>query len=259
MLKTLNSDDVINIFRDQIIDLAYAGFSPADTYETLRKLGMSAKISAKQFVEDIIALLSYYIARGTTIQRRGVQNSSTMSAQTTINTLLGRYRVQDNVTLNYKGKNVITISRVMNTFPEIVGKMFAKGLKAPIGTKGIIPKGLMFPGGAALIPASNQFDWLYEKFLDWAVTFDKVINRLRRQAERTAAMANNNPPKGFDPKESRENQRSWSDIARTSGRMSDENRARWLKTYLDDFNLGFTIDNDGRVTSMDQAAYGEKS
>jgi len=95
----------------------------------------------------------------------------------------------------------------------------------------------MFPGGAALIPSLKDFDWLFDHYLDWAVTFDKTVNRLKRQAN----------SKEFDEKASRTDQKSWAELARTQSRMSNPDRIQWIMKNADDFGP-FISSVGGKVT-----------
>lgn len=241
--QAASGEDVDLVFQTSMSLFAFAGFSPYDVFDTLKLYAAFAKIDAATFTRDVIDLIAYYMRRGTTIQRRGIVNSTSTDAQTRITALINRYRIQDNVYTNSKGPRIVTLARIMNTFPEVVGQKLSKQLTQPIGQQGLVPLCLSFAGGAALIPSSPAWNPLFEKFLDWAVSFDKVVNRLRRQTQNLS----------FDEKVSRENQRMWADLARSNSRHSDEFRTKFILDWTWDFELGLTVEDD-KVTAFDWAS-----
>jgi len=97
----------------------------------------------------------------------------------------------------------------------------------------------------------KTWDGFYEKFLDWSVTFDRVINRLKRQAAKTQ------DPKtpDFDEKSSKDNQRIWSDLARTNSRLSDNFRLAHFYNNTDDFQGGVTYNDAGEISAIDWTTF----
>lgn len=246
--RSLQDDNFRDFFQTFLALFAYAGFDPEAVFKALIACAMREKLSRDDFLLDIVKLISYYVARGTTINRRGQVNSGTVEAQKEIEKLRKRYRIQDNISDQARAQNVVTMNRVMNTFPDVVGTLFSKNAKRPIGALGIIPRCIMFPGGAAMIPADKAWDPLFEKFLDWSVTFDRTINRLKRQAN----------TKAFDEEESRRNQASWSELARTQGRHSDFYRATWLMLNAIDYEMGINLNKNTKTATYDHSKYKSK-
>lgn len=234
--EAISADDLDAIFWTSMLLFAFAGFSPSEVFLTLKLYATLAKISLDEFVRDVVDLISYYMKRGTSIQRRGMTNAINEEAQTKINSLLQRYRIQDNVYSTSKGPRIVTLARIMNTFPEVVGQKLSKQLAPPIGQTGLVPLCLSFAGGASLIPSNPSWNPLFEKFLDWAVSFDKIMNRLRRQQQGLV----------FDEKSSRENQRMWADLARANSRHTDDFRANFIVKWSWDFDLGLIME-DGAI------------
>jgi len=244
---TMLSDDFTKIFQEATALFAFAGFNPEEVFNTLKGYAFGHGLDVGTFILDIAFLISYYMKRGTTLQRRGIANSVTTEAQRKVQILIQRYRIQDNVSVTQKGPRIVTLARIMNTFPEVVGTRLAEGLAGPIGQRGIIPLCISFAGGASLIPTTKNWDPLFEKFLDWAVSFDKIVNRLRRQASNTT----------FDESASRENARMWADLARNNSRHSNGFRERFLKDWAFDFELGVTWTDDS-ATAFNWTIYEQK-
>jgi len=240
VVKFVTSDELTDLFRATVDLFKFAGFNAEEVLKMLKRYAAAAKRTPEQFVKDVVELLSYYMSRGTTIQSRGVINSMSQGAADRVRVLVSIYRIQDNVAPTARGPNIVTLGRLMNTFPEIIGAKLVQ-LKIPIiGTPNLIPRALAFPGGASLIPSTNDWNWLFEFFLDWAVTFDRTVNRPRRQ----------NAKVEFKPKESRENQRGWSELARQNSRLTDAQRVAFILKHCDDFTLGLEMDNKGNITKM---------
>lgn len=223
--RALSHEDYAELFVASIALFQYAGFNPESTFDALKKYAGASGVSRTQFMRDVVDLLAYYMARGTTIQKRGAINSTTQDAIRRVNILIQRYRIQDNVFTNAKGPNIVTLGRIMNTFPEIIGEKLALRVAKVVGQKKIVPRCISFAGGAALIPRLPGFDGLYQKYLDYQVTFSRTINRLRRQAAQQA----------FDPVRAREEADMWADLARQNSRHSDEFRIIFLQKYSIDF------------------------
>lgn len=241
----IRADEYFTMFAMAVALFRYDGFSAQATFDAMVLLASKAKVNTDQFFTDVVDLLSYYMARGTTIGQRGQANSGSVEAKNRVKTLQARYRIQDNVYANHRGKNIITLSRIMNTFPEVIGEKLAQDYSAIIGDSGIVPKALSFAGGAALIPKAKEYNFLYEAFLDYSVTFSRVINRKRR--ERSGA--------AFDEVEERKKSAVWASLARNQSRLTDEFRIEFIQTRCGDFDFPIKYDPKTKAYTGTTTAY----
>jgi hypothetical protein len=218
-VELMSADSLIDGYLLMIEAFRYNGFDPKGFFKLLLNKAKAKGRSRDQFLKDIFDLLGYYMSRGTTINARGVKDTFHEEMKARITELISLYDIKDNIPVNGGKADVVTLGRLQATFPAILGIVYASGRAKPIGTGGIIEPALMFPGGAALIPTKGNYDPLLKSFVDWSVTFTKIISR-RNKATGTKT-----------DKEIQEEQMGWAMIARGSSATTDDEREKFLNKY----------------------------
>jgi hypothetical protein len=224
------------LFREALDLLTFKGFNAKAVVETLKKSAFKAGRTPQLFKEDMIYLISYFLRRGASINRNGEARSKDDAAAAKVRELKAIYRIQENVPSG-ASPSIITMARIMNSFPEVVGNRYALRMAEPIGPQGIVPRCIMFAGGAALIPTLTEFDFLFEAFLNWSVQFSRIINRKVRDLKKEK----------FDTVAAKDEARGWADIARAGGMLSDESRIEFIRKFSQDFEEFITIKDNKLV------------
>jgi hypothetical protein len=153
----------------------YQGYDPKVTEGELRRLQKEKKISDAQFNMDMAALIIWYIYRGSRLTGKA-ENRTDAEVLKVISKLKARYEIKDsngNTKPNYKLTD-ITLARIAGVFPHAVGNYLQKGLGRILGTKPAnLPRAYAWPGGAALIPKTNQP--MFDLWMQWSKSFDALI------------------------------------------------------------------------------------
>jgi len=139
---------------------------------------------------DIKTICMWIIMRGTNVSPKGkAMNSTSQNGKKTIETLLGIYSVKR--TGKPQGPEDITMGRIASTYPHIIlgirvsllSDSTTESSVRMIGTS-LIPLSARFPTFGALIPKEGtDAETMYTEWVDWAITFDAVINQDKKNPE----------------------------------------------------------------------------
>lgn len=168
--------DIIKIIRNLQIKgdvlaiankFAYNGYTPDNLFIILRTKEPVAEI----LLSDIMILLAVGMTRGTNI--KNILARSQPDARDQLKALIVKYSIQQNVG-DSKDRNVVTIARIMSTFPHLCYEMAALGvIRDPVGDKCLCPNTLRFSSAPSII----TLDTNYQLWLEWAIHFDAIINQ----------------------------------------------------------------------------------
>jgi len=190
-LEILNFvDKIVDSYNDSsgdlvgthIDDFVYQGF---DQKVVLKKLKEKAgNLPIGEIMKDVVGMITLCLLRGT---RFGSIEKRTATAGIE---KLNRYRTVYGIVTTSKlttvDVNALTLSRICNSFPYLTSVTMSDDR---IQVKGEQPNGLVkelcWPGAPAIIPST--YHSTYQLWLDWAMTFDEVINansQIRREIRR---------------------------------------------------------------------------
>jgi len=218
------SEDLMDNYLLMVESFRFNGFNPILFLEMLKSCAKDAGRTPVEFKKDMLDLAAYYVARGTTINKRGAKDTFHKEATPRVAELIKLYKLKDNVPATGAKADIITLGRFSAAFPQIIGMFYGTNNVLGIGERGIVPNALMFPSASALIPTGPDYAPLYEKWLDWNVTFTKTINRRKNDAA----------SKGKTDEEIKEDQRYWSSLAREQSPTTVETRIRFLGAFAPD-------------------------
>jgi hypothetical protein len=122
-------------------------------------------------IADIMTLLLWGVSRGTKVFKLKTIARTNEKGRKIIDTLKVTYGIRDH---KPEAPTDITIGRLMATYPSKVAELLNKGYGRVVGEGGgDLPMFLKFPAAPSIIPSTDGA--LYEAWLQWAITFDKII------------------------------------------------------------------------------------
>jgi len=174
------TDDIRLLDSEGVFD--YEGYNPNTFFKELQKI----EPNGKQLESDLAVLVYFSVVRGNK-PTKAMQKMSD-KGRTKLNTLLTKYKVINTVP---KHKSDITIARIAGVAPILVATYMKNMDKARV--VGDVPdeviRPLCTPSGAALIPRNHEFDWLFDIWMKWALSFNNVI-RNGKESEKVPFFAN---------------------------------------------------------------------
>lgn len=176
-----------------IQQFAYQGFNAQIIYEEMYRLsggrnvkGDLARPDGQQLLKDVFSICAFVDERGTRIDRDKVKGKTSKEGYAVMESLMTKYGIRPTGRPPTSVKE-ITLQRVVLAFPHVYiyiraqryerGKLRTVGaddLPAPTNAKEII---LWFPGGAGMIPQHENANEIFDRYLVWAIAFDKTIKR----------------------------------------------------------------------------------
>jgi hypothetical protein len=225
-LMSFTMADFANSFKLTDFDLGkffdlfqFQGFNPAVMFEHLKALAFNAtpKRSVNDFVDDMRKILAWYIIRGS---KHNTSNSKKVSEEGAreIAKLAEIYQIKDS---KPDKATTVTIARIAGVFAHVVAFLIHKSnprLVRVLTSDGKqidnLPRGLHFPSGASIIPKSEDYDKVFESWLEFQYSFSDLINS--RNSE-------------YDQKEAHEQARNYGNIMRNNSFFSEEDREKWMK------------------------------
>jgi len=195
-------------------EFKYQGLDVQELNKLMLARGKKSGRKPADVMADVRTLCMWIIMRGTNIEPKGKAiNSTSANGKRTIETLIGIYDITRSG--KPKGPEIITMGRLASTYPHIIlgirvsllASDQSANLVRMIGG-GEIPRSARFPTFAALIPLNGDgFDTIYSDWLEWADSFDAVINGDKK-----------NPA----------NVRKYADIMRNNSPLDDKQRENML-------------------------------
>ena len=151
-----------NEWQEMMDDLRYDGFDPSE---------MGVRImSIPGYLPHLKNLLGFYLSRGTAINK-GLSKTGQAGVKR-LNDAVQALGIVSKIT----GKESITMNRLAACFPHIIALLMkTKKLQPKIGeVTGNVSPWFCFPAAPSIMPSTVWNDQR-DSWLDWAVSFDKVI------------------------------------------------------------------------------------
>lgn len=155
----------------------YMGFDPRIIIGIMSN---RAKTNSRDLNTDVISCTTLFLARGTKIATK-LQAKTSAKGVTMIQQLVQVYQIQEtkkgNSASSYK-PDTLTLGRIAAAFAPVTCLALDTG-KIPriVGEKPEkLPLGLAWSGGASMIPRQETYNDTYEAWINWALSFDKVVN-----------------------------------------------------------------------------------
>jgi len=149
-----------NLTEAMLDELKFMGKDPKDLLIALK----ACEPDVMQRMRDIALIVSLVQMRGTSLAK--IQDRTGEKGKRQLMSLVQKYKISPHAKTT--PMKVPTLPRIASLFPQMAMEFRKKypGYVQPLGTKGIIPEYLMFPGGGALITADSMPLWLqwYESF-----------------------------------------------------------------------------------------------
>lgn len=165
---------------------AYQGFDPALTFEELKIKALNSGKTKEEFMEDMTALLVYFVSRGSKYTGKPKAKGKTSDeGKNRMNELYATYGITDEYPNNAKD---ITIPRISSIFPHLCAKLFSMNIGRQV-TKSPFYQSLQFPAAASLIPNTPDWDAFFDRWLLWAIEYDKVVNPSKANADKVKEFA----------------------------------------------------------------------
>jgi hypothetical protein len=145
-------------------ELKFMGKDPKDLLIALK----SCEPDVVQRMKDLALIVSLVQMRGTSLAK--IQDRTGEKGKRQLMALVQKYKIAPH--LKATPMKVPTLPRIASLFPQMAMEFRKKhpGYVQPLGTKGIIPEFLMFPGGGALITPDSMVLWL-----QWYESFCKIV------------------------------------------------------------------------------------
>lgn len=169
----------------------YQGMDPQKVLDALIKAAVKAKKTLKEFTQDMIKVVTFYVRRGTSFKRNDFGARSKQGAEKDVNALMSTYGIMQNLAGDFSPDR-ISVARVIILFAETAAAIYNSGMARPIVVpEGALPMCFAFPSSPALM---NDTEWALwkEDYLNTMVKFTKIINRPGAGANRANANNNNN-------------------------------------------------------------------
>lgn len=220
-ISNLSIDDAIDRLLTVSVDsraieqyfnlFAYQGFDPKHVLGILMNI---AKRESYDLIADMQTVLSFYVIRGSRYKTRKVIQKTDAEGLRRVRDVCLRYNIIDGTPNSKDDRN---FARVSACFPTITAKILAQRGARVVGTKpDRLPTFLCFPAGCSLIPRTQGFEGLFNDWLTWAYSFDKVINSQSR---------------GISPR----NVLNYAVISSNSTLIPDDKRLRFLASMDEEF------------------------
>jgi hypothetical protein len=127
----------------------------------------------EQFKAHMLKLGILYVIRGTKINK--ILGKTSDAGRTEITELKARYSIIDSVPQTQWD---VTLGRIAACMPGMIAKLQQR-VGRVLGDRGVaptLPKGLLFAGGAALIPLGDASDKFFVEWTNWSISFAKQTN-----------------------------------------------------------------------------------
>jgi len=168
----------------------YEGFSATYIYGLLR----TRENDFATFNREMSLLCLVGMMRGTRLDK--ITASMSAAGAALLTQLINKYTIINTVSAAAR-KSSVTIGRIMSVFPHVCLSFSAAGHVRDFGLRAeyTLPSACRFPQFAALIPSTQEYGWLWDSFVEWAIDMDDVINGDRanpKNVERFATITNMN-------------------------------------------------------------------
>jgi len=181
MLKSVG--DITKTKMSELYDLfKYQGYNPRDFFMKLWSSAQDNGIAKETFVDDMKAILVFYVTRGTRVDKG--KDKSSKDGKDRLKELKERYSISDGVKQEKSGgggrtlpADEVTIARIAGCFPQVVSMLMDQSFSRTVvdGPAGL-PRGLAWAGAPSVIPRNSEAGKkLYALWLTWAKDFDKQI------------------------------------------------------------------------------------
>jgi len=149
-----------NLTEAALDELKFMGKDPKDLLIALK----ACEPDVMQRMRDLALIVSLVQMRGTSLAK--IQDRTGEKGKRQLMSLVQKYKIAPHAKTT--PMKVPTLPRIASLFPQMAMEFRKKhpSYVQPLGTKGIIPEYLMFPGGGALITTGSMALWLqwYESF-----------------------------------------------------------------------------------------------
>jgi len=209
MIKRI-MDDLGSIAEDTLNDLLkFVGFDQKEVFE----------LATTNFnTSELTILIMLGLFKGTSAldpQKNGGKQWNTMSihAQNFMNSIFEKVKVKGiSFAVSGKGK-VITIPRLIITFPNIAMGIMVKRGEDHFNIQMDIPFMFCFPGAAGMFPRNSHKEQ-FMQYVEWSKQVDRIINPTKTNPENVMRYAN---------------------LGRDNGVMNDEERVRFMDYWQTEF------------------------
>jgi len=144
--------------------MKFLGKDPKDLLIAIKAL----EADPVQRMKDMAFIVSLVQMRGASLSK--IQERTGDKGKRTLMALVQKYKIAPHVkTVPMK---IPTLPRIASLFPEMASGFRKKfpHLVQPLGTRGLVPEELMFPGGGSLVTEESMTIWL-----QWYESFCKVV------------------------------------------------------------------------------------
>lgn len=144
---------------------AFEGFDPRVIAAVLK----SYEADNTKFIKDMTDLLVIYVSRGT--KTTDIVDKTKLASRREMSELFTKYHVA--IGARGVSKDTVTLGRIASTFPLMAARLMNDGrIGRVVGDlQDGLPRGYHFAAAAGIVPNA-----LFDKWVDWAVSFDKVVN-----------------------------------------------------------------------------------
>jgi hypothetical protein len=174
-------------------DIQYDGFNIEYTLNIMNEKGLGRNI-ARDFNHFAILIAQ----RGTKILK-SINKMSDMGRMK-VDELRLIYEVTDQ---RPETKEDVTLGRISCLIPHLIASAIKEGHGRVVGNPGNLPLCLCFPAGVSLIPREGEGSDLYDDYVSWSLSFNRVIGS--------------------------SDNAQYIDIAYNSNLFSDDERRSWLE------------------------------
>jgi len=180
----------------------HEGFSPKVIQDEMVKIEPDPKV----LEQDVVTIVYFSAVRGAKPEKAMEKMSE--AGKQKLKSLTKKYKISS---ATPKKPTDITVARVASSVPHLAAKMIVETHNARV--VGECPdeamRPLCSPSGAGLIPSSDKYDYLFDNWLKWAKSFNKII-------------------KGGKPLDE-DKVRFYGEIARNSNYMSEDEKVAHLR------------------------------
>jgi hypothetical protein len=167
--REITSFQAIDIEADTVDTFNFEGFDATHILELLKR----KEQNGQTFIREMNILCVVGLKRGTRIDK--IADTMSTRGKTELIRLKNKYGIREKV-MGASKRDVITLGRIMATFPNVCLHHVSAGHVRDYGVRGefALAAPFRFTQFAALIPTDNEA--LFNDYLVWATAVDNVIN-----------------------------------------------------------------------------------
>jgi len=199
--------DRFNFGAESLI-FAYQGFDPLVVMSKLYACWEASDEKDHSFTSDVCSMVTLFMSRGTSLKK--IKGRISKAGKDVVEALTRKYKITNRATEGGIMNDTITLSRVCACYPQVAVKVVLADAHRDIAPHVESAKCTHWTQFPSVIPRAQEWDAIYELWLEWAEEADKVLNGEKMDADRVDRFGR---------------------IARRSSRLDEAARVKIMKAF----------------------------